>query len=172
MRELFQLLAEYNKQTNQEVLGILEGLPQEQLSKDLGSYYNSILGIMNHILVTDTTWIRRFANNLPELNVVTRQLPIFELKTWKDIVWNSLSIFKPVRTSVDEVIGQVFRLVSEDKYNLKMKYQDYKGQEQHKTVWYAFLHFFNHQTHHRGQVAVLLDQLSVENDFSNLIWKF
>jgi uncharacterized damage-inducible protein DinB len=104
--------------------------------------------------------------------VVTPQLPMFELKTWKDIVWNSLSIFKPVRTSVDEVIGQVFRLVSEDKYNLKMKYQDYKGQEQHKTVWYAFLHFFNHQTHHRGQVAVLLDQLSVENDFSNLIWKF
>jgi len=172
MRELFQLLAEYNKQTNQEVLGILEGLPQEKLSKDLGSYYSSILGIMNHILITDTTWIRRFANNLPELNVVTPQLPMFELKTWKDIVWNSLSIFKPVRTSVDEVIGQVFRLVSEDKYNLKMKYQDYKGQEQHKTVWYAFLHFFNHQTHHRGQVAVLLDQLSVENDFSNLIWKF
>ncbi|MCJ7783608.1 MAG: DUF664 domain-containing protein [Desulfobacterales bacterium] len=172
MRELFQLLAEYNKRTNQEVLGILEGLPQEQLSKDLGSYYSSILGIMNHILVTDATWIRRFANNLPELNAVTPQLPTFELKTWKDIVWNSLSLFKPVRTSVDEVIGQVFRLVPEDKYNLKIRYQDYKGQEQHKTVWYAFLHFFNHQTHHRGQVAVLLDQLSVENDFSNLIWKF
>jgi len=172
MKELFQLMAEYNKQTNQEVLGILEGLPQEQLSKDLGSYYRSILGIMNHILVTDATWIRRFANNLPELNAVTPRLPTFELKTWKDIVWNSLSLFNPVRTSVDEVIGQAFRLVSEDKYGLKIKYQDYRGQEQHKIAWYAFLHFFNHQTHHRGQVAVLLDQLSVENDFSNLIWKF
>jgi uncharacterized damage-inducible protein DinB len=172
MRELFQLLAEYNKQTNLEVLGILEGIPQERLSKDLGSYYSSILGIMNHILVTDATWIRRFGNNLPELNGVMPHLPVFELKTWKDIIWNSLSLFEPVRTSVDEVIGQVFRLVPEDKYNLKIRYKDYKGQEQHKTVWYAFLHFFNHQTHHRGQVAVLLDQLSVENDFSNLIWKF
>jgi len=172
MRELFQLLAEYNKQTNQEVLGILEGLPQQQLSQDLGSYYSSILGLMNHILVTDATWIRRFGNNLPELNGLTPHLPTFELKTWKDIIWNSLSLLKPVRTSVDEVIVQAFQRVSEDKYNLKIKYQDYKGQEQQKIAWYAFLHFFNHQTHHRGQVAVLLDQLSVENDFSNLIWKF
>ncbi len=35
----------------------------------------------------------------------------------------------------------------------------------------VFLHLFNHQTHHRGQISVLLDQLGVENDYSNLISK-
>jgi uncharacterized damage-inducible protein DinB len=29
------------------------------------------------------------------------------------------------------------------------------------------LHFFNHQTHHRGMIALALDQLSVPNDYSN-----
>jgi uncharacterized damage-inducible protein DinB len=53
-----------------------------------------------------------------------------------------------------------------------LRYQDIRGKQQEKPAWRALLHFFNHQTHHRGQVSVLLDQMSVTNDFSNLIWKF
>lgn len=32
------------------------------------------------------------------------------------------------------------------------------------------MHFFNHQTHHRGQIAAVLDAAGIENDYSNLIW--
>ncbi len=34
---------------------------------------------------------------------------------------------------------------------------------------FALVHFFNHQTHHRGQVSALLDGWKIENDYSNMI---
>ena len=33
----------------------------------------------------------------------------------------------------------------------------------------ALDHVFNHQTHHRGQVSQILDEMGVAHDFSNLI---
>ena len=33
----------------------------------------------------------------------------------------------------------------------------------------ALDHVFNHQTHHRGQVSQILDELGIKHDFSNLI---
>ncbi len=34
--------------------------------------------------------------------------------------------------------------------------------------WQCLLHMFNHQTHHRGQMAQILDEKGVENSYSNL----
>lgn len=41
-----------------------------------------------------------------------------------------------------------------------------------KTVWLVFLHLFNHQTHNRGQIALILDQIGVDNDYSGILDKF
>lgn len=172
MNELFQLLAAYNKQTNDEVLGILSGLPAEQLARDVGSYYGSILGVMNHILVSDLVWLRRFTAGISSLQAFAAELPAFTLKGWKDIVWNSLEAFRPVRAATDELIGKAVAALPAEALNAVLRYQDIRGKQQEKPAWRALLHFFNHQTHHRGQVSVLLDQMSVTNDFSNLIWKF
>ena len=36
--------------------------------------------------------------------------------------------------------------------------------------WFAVTHFFNHQTHHRGQLTTLLFQLGVDPGVTDLIW--
>jgi uncharacterized damage-inducible protein DinB len=36
----------------------------------------------------------------------------------------------------------------------------------------VLLHLFNHQTHHRGQVAALLDQTGVANDYPGIVNKY
>lgn len=43
-----------------------------------------------------------------------------------------------------------------------------------KTAWLVWLHMFNHQTHNRGQIeiAVILDQMEVDNDYSGILNKF
>jgi len=43
------------------------------------------------------------------------------------------------------------------------------GEKKEHVFWKALMHMFNHQTHHRGQVSQILDQLKLENDFSNII---
>jgi uncharacterized damage-inducible protein DinB len=36
-------------------------------------------------------------------------------------------------------------------------------------LWFALSHFFNHQTHHRGQITTLLTQLGVDVGVTDLI---
>jgi len=50
---------------------------------------------------------------------------------------------------VDELEGS--------KLSSVIKYKNYKGEDQEQELWKTLLHWFNHQTHHRGQVSVLLD---------------
>jgi uncharacterized damage-inducible protein DinB len=172
MEEIFQLLAEYNAATNLEMIGILEKLAPERLAQEAGSFYGSILGVINHILVSDVIWLERFLNQFPELAFVKPRLPELKMQKWTDVVWDSLAAYKPARLDLDEIIRQVFRTLSDLHYGAELSYKNIRGAEQKKIAWRAFLHFFNHQTHHRGQVSVLLDQFKVENDYSNLIWKF
>lgn len=37
-------------------------------------------------------------------------------------------------------------------------------------MWLAVTHFFNHQTHHRGQLTVLLSQCGKDYGVTDLIW--
>lgn len=172
MKETFVLWADYNAVTNREVLEILRGVPEEDLGRNLGSFFGSILGIMNHILRSDVVWLKRFSDNLTEISELKEDLPRFDTRTWTDIVWPDLGALSPAREHVDGLIARVFQSLPEQRYTSVLRYSNPKGEVQEKIAWRAFLHFFNHQTHHRGQVSVLLDQLSVKNDYSNLIWKF
>jgi len=116
MQELFALLAEYNTQTNQDMLGVLEA-------------------------------------QAPELAFAPPALPAFKLQSLKDIVWDSLPAFRPVREGVDELLRRVVRELPPGRYPETLEYRNVRGEAQHKITWRALLHVFNHQTHHRGQVA-------------------
>jgi uncharacterized damage-inducible protein DinB len=80
MKELFQLLSKYNTKTNEEMMGILEKLTTEQITKDVRSFYGSILGLLNHILLADFLWLKRFCNRFPEIDTIKPKLPEFTMK--------------------------------------------------------------------------------------------
>jgi uncharacterized damage-inducible protein DinB len=171
MKELFELLAEYNAKTNREMLGILGAQSPELASRPAGAYHGSILGVLNHLLQADVLWLRRFSL-LPELSFVPPELPAFKVQGLKEVVWDSLSVFQPLREKVDELLGRAVRAIPPARYPEILEYRNIKGEAQRKVIWRTLLHLFNHQTHHRGQVAALLDQFGVQNDYSNLIWMF
>ena len=172
MKELFQLLSKYNAQTNAQMMGVLEKLTAEQITKDVGSFYGSILGLLNHILVSDVFGIKRFFKQYPELEQTRAKLPTFRMEGWKDIIWPSLAVLKPIRTAVDEAIQQACELLTEQQYASILEYKNWDGKTMQKPSWLVLLHMFNHQTHNRGQIAVILDQMGVDNDYSGMIEKF
>lgn len=59
----FQTLAKYNARLNQQVLTAASSLSHDQLNEDRGAFFKSILGTLNHILVGDLLWLRRFFLN-------------------------------------------------------------------------------------------------------------
>jgi len=50
-----------------------------------------------------------------------------------------------------------------------MRYANTRGVQREHPVWQALTHFFNHQTHHRGQVTVLLMQAGIDPGTTDLI---
>ena len=142
----------------------MKKLTTEQITKGVRSFYGSILGLLNHILLTDCLWLKRFCNRFPELDTIKPKLPEFTMKGWKDIVWPSLPALKPARIAVDEAIQHACELLSEQHYDSIMEYKNWDGKDMKKSVWLAFLHLFNHKTHHCGHISLILDQMDVEND--------
>lgn len=167
MKELFQLLAEYNIQTNRAMIQVLEGVPAEQLSQDVGSFYKSIIGILNHMLTANVGWMKRLSSLFPELEEIPPKLP--EISYDMGIVWETLDDLKPVLSEIDDLLKDLVELIPDEKFTDRLTYTNYRGEEVNKLAYHILLHVFNHQTHNRGMVAALLDQFGVENDYSNII---
>ncbi len=172
VKEVFKLLARYNSITNTELLTILEGLEPSKLTEDLGSYYGSILGLLNHIATADLNWLRGYGKNINSLEFVIPMLEKipFERKDSKELNWSTLAEFKSVRLQIDNIIERVIEELTPSQYTSVLVIEGRRGRMEYVT-WRYLLHLFNHHTHHRGAVAVLLDQLNIENDYSNLLWK-
>lgn len=49
-----------------------------------------------------------------------------------------------------------------------MRFTNTKGVLREHPAWQALSHFFNHQTHHRGQVTTLLCQAGVDVGVTDL----
>ena len=77
IKDLLITLAKYNRITNSEMLEILKDLRPEKLTDDVNSYYKSIMGILNHLLLADINWLRALGNTIPELNYIISELEIF-----------------------------------------------------------------------------------------------
>ena len=172
IKEMLKTFAKYNSTTTKDIIKILKRMEPDQLIKDLGSYFGSILGILNHQLVADILWLRGYGKNIPSLDFV---LPIIEKfhierKPPKELQWSNLEEYKSVRVEIDKLMERVIETLSPSQYTSLLKMEDHRGSIEFVT-WRYLLHLFNHHTHHRGGVAVLLDQLKVKNEFSNLLWK-
>src|SRR5690554_3984164 len=63
LKNHFELLANYNQWMNAKVYDAATQLSADELAKDRGAFFGSILGTLNHILVGDTIWLKRFATH-------------------------------------------------------------------------------------------------------------
>jgi uncharacterized damage-inducible protein DinB len=169
MKELFQLLAKYNRITNQTMLDILQNVPADDLVKDTGAFYKSILGTLNHLLGATIGWMGRVIECVPDLADLSAKIPeITYSREPGAMQWTTLEDFRPVQETADGVLVDLIDRMPEEQFTQEITYKNWRGEEYTRVTWYVLLHFFNHQTHHRGVVSTLLDQMGVENDYSNV----
>jgi len=73
------------------------------------------------------------------------------------------------RQSLDDLLVSFVDELGGKELEAVIDYRNSRGQRKRYIFWQALMHVFNHQTHHRGQVAEILDELGVSNDYSNII---
>lgn len=164
-----RLLATYNKIMNLQVYEAASKLSIEDLRLDRQAFFASILGTLNHLVVGDTIWLKRFSQQDRHQQSL---MPIKKLQlptALNQILFSDLDLLAQHRKMLDDLIVRWMDELSEGDLDNRLSYINTKGVKSTKIVFDVLLHFFNHQTHHRGQLSTLLFQAGVDIGATDLI---
>lgn len=169
LKNSFTLMAQYNQWMNESVYSAASQLSPAALSEDVGAFFGSILGTLNHILVADIIWLQRFAQHPDKFNgldcVVAMPLP----KTLDEMLFEDLTALRTVRAKVDESIVAFANALSSEVLTTDLSFRDTTGSPYTKNFGQLIQHLFNHQTHHRGQITTLLSQRGLDVGATDLL---
>lgn len=169
MKAHFELLGTYNQWMNSRVYEAAGRLSETELAKDRGAFFGSILGTLNHILVADTIWLKRFSTH-PSCLVSLREVADLQDPASLDqMIFEDLGRLSERRVWLDGVIINWIAKLSESDLDFILSYRNTKGVLANKRYSNLMLHFFNHQTHHRGQVSTLLFQAGLDIGVTDLL---
>ncbi|AZT84269.1 damage-inducible protein DinB [Marinobacter sp. NP-4(2019)] len=169
LKNHFELLAAYNQWMNSKVYEAAGHLSATDLAKDRGAFFGSILGTLNHILVGDIIWLKRFATHPSCLNSLREVADLQNPTRLDQILFNDLGSLSEQRIWLDRQIINWIAELSEGDLDFVLGYHNIEGIPANKRYSSLVLHFFNHQTHHRGQVSTLLSQMGVDIGVTDLL---
>ncbi|WP_397409364.1 DinB family protein [Polaromonas sp.] len=170
----YRFLARYNGWMNQRLQAACDALSDEERKRERGAFFGSLHRTLNHIVVGDQVWLRRFAQcgsdhgvTFPSLTAAVLDLPPgSQLGTVLFDDWPALCA---KREQLDAAIVSWVADMPEGYPQFTMTYANTKGVQRAHPAWQAMTHFFNHQTHHRGQATTLLMQAGVDVGVTDLI---
>lgn len=165
----FVLLAQYNEWMNEKLYAAAAKLPPDAWLVERGAFFGSIAGTLNHIMAGDTIWLRRFAQH-PSRFAVLQPLLAWPVPVSLGAVHSlELPTLLARRKQLDAIIAQFAQALSDEDLDQVLDYKSMKGIAAHKRFGSLLLHFFNHQTHHRGQASTLLSQMGVDIGVTDLL---
>jgi uncharacterized damage-inducible protein DinB len=142
-------MARYNRWQNDNLYGVADGLSDEERRRDRGAFFGSIHGTLSHLLWADCMWMSRFSN-VPKPGVgIAGSAALYP--DWRKL--------RHERAAIDGAISSWAGAL--DPAWLGGTYTWFSNaaeREVSKPNWELVVHFFNHQTHHRGQLHAMLTQ--------------
>ena len=162
-----KLFGEYNTSTNIKMGELIADLTNAQWRQIFDGYFPSIISLCNHIYIADFNWLQRFSR-LRQFEYA--QNPFFAQTMRFDVMMLSgIEDYLEKRAKMDEDITAFVNEVEAADLEKRLKYQDSRGAEYVRIFGGLILHMFNHQTHHRGMISIYLENMEIDNDFSNLM---
>lgn len=153
------MLASYNQWANNRLYEAASRLSEVDYRRDCGAFFKSIHGTLNHILVADRLWMARFKGDLAPPHGLD------------DIIFEAFWDLRAARQAEDEKILHFMEAQDEVSLNAEMTYRTVVNPlTVTQLLAPALDHFFNHQTHHRGQAHALLTRLGGEAPSLDLIF--
>ncbi|MDO9600242.1 MAG: DinB family protein [Azoarcus sp.] len=162
-------MAEYNRWMNVRLYDAAARLSEVQLFEDRGAFFGSLFDTLNHIAVADTIWLHRFSQH-PDLSWLKDLMAGFPRpSSLRQRLAQSLPDLRAYREKADDVISAFAARITEAQLEASLRYANTSGQAQVRSFGGLVQHFFNHQTHHRGQATTLLFQAGVDVGVTDLL---
>ena len=149
IRSPFPMMAAYNAWANRRLYDAAAALSDADYRADRGAFFKSVHGTLNHLLVGDRIWMRRFTGE--------GELP----NRLDAILFEGFSELRRAREAEDDRIVAYVAGLSEADLSGLFRYRTIVNpRDIEQPLAPALMHFFNHQTHHRGQAHCLLTGLT------------
>jgi uncharacterized damage-inducible protein DinB len=159
MKDHFEMMAAYNRWANQAVYEAAAALTAEELESDRGAFFGSMIRTLNHLLCADRIWMRRLTGE--------GEAP----RALDTILFPELGALAEARRGEDERIISYVGGLDEASLASTFSYTPVTNpQPVTQRLGSALAHFFNHQTHHRGQCHMILTSLGKPSLTLDLIY--
>jgi len=141
-------MSRYNIWQNNQLYDILKLMNEVEYERERGAFFGSIKATMNHLLWGDLLWLSRFAGgDVPKIESASQFFDLYE----------TLSIWSAERFRCDNRIIAWASGLKQIDLTGQLTWKSISMQEEVNTpLSLCITHYFNHQTHHRGQVHAML----------------
>ena len=149
--ELLQQFARYNIWVNEKIYAVCAGIPAAERKRDLGAFFHSIHGTLNHLLLTDRVWFGRLTGV---------EFPVHSLG---DELYADFDTLASERKITDAELIHLFTGYTDADLSDDLSYTSVStGKARSYPLRHVLLHLCNHQTHHRGQVTAMIQRLGYD----------
>jgi uncharacterized damage-inducible protein DinB len=149
LKDHYAMFAGYNAWANRRLYEATAALPDAQYRDDRGAFFKSMHGTLNHLLATDRIWMQRFTGE----GEAPDRLDAILFDNFDDLLL--------AREAEDARILVYVESLDEEKLAGVIHYRRVSTPEpQVQALAPALAHWFNHQTHHRGQAHTILTGLT------------
>jgi uncharacterized damage-inducible protein DinB len=142
-----QTMARYNAEMNRRIFAAAARLTDQERRAQRGAFWGSIHGTLCHLLWGDQMWMSRFDGWTK---------PSIALKDSSNLI-GSFDELREVRTKADAEISEWAARVQESWLQADQSWFSAAAErEMRASRGVLVAHFFNHQTHHRGQAHAMI----------------
>jgi uncharacterized damage-inducible protein DinB len=154
-----RLMAAYNSEMNRRLYAAADRLDDARRTENRGAFFGSVHGTLSHLLWGDRIWMHRFdgwekpAGGIPE--------SVAMMPDWAALVQARIEADAGIEAWAARVdpVWLAGRL---------SWFSGALGREVTRRTDLLVTHFFNHQTHHRGQAHALLTAFGVRTGDTDL----
>jgi uncharacterized damage-inducible protein DinB len=144
MKAHFAQFASYNRWANARLYEAALALDEKDYRRNVGAFFKSLHGTLNHLLLTDRIWMKRLTGE--------GEHPI----RLDAIIYEDRLQLASARADQDDRIADYVGSLDEAAILSPLKYTTSSGKPFEHTRGAILAHLFNHQTHHRGQAHTIL----------------
>jgi uncharacterized damage-inducible protein DinB len=158
MKAHFQTMAVYNKWANNRLYDAVEKLPAAAFMAQRSGFFPSLMRTLNHILIGDTIWVGRLDGSGSAA-----------ITSLDQVLHEDLAALRRARATMDDRIIAFVDDLAAARFAQDLIYRTMAGDAMVTPIDQVLTHFFNHQTHHRGQAHAMLSSTDVSPPSLDLI---
>lgn len=167
-KQILSVLVRVNEHANRILYETLADAPADLLERHIG-YFHSVMGTLNHILVSELNWLNRLRGTPVTRPALDSPVLEFTRPEAGTLLIADFDALRKRREDLDALFRRYVDELDEPAFSEEVERTSRDGTVRRQTTAFVLLHLMNHATHHRGQISQVLDEAGIEHDFSGIL---